>query len=113
MTKCCTTDCSDSEALTRSTQTLKEFADIEERALFYKLFAHTSRLKILAIMQKGELCVCDIAASIELSIPATSQQLKMLHEAKILQKRNSGTAVYYGCFSDEMKEKARTLLYEV
>ena len=59
---------------------------------------------ILLILQDSELCVCDIADSIELSIPATSQQLKMLRQSGILTRKNAGKTVYYS-YRDNQTEK--------
>ena len=70
-------------------------AHLPELADFYKLLANTTRLKILLALEKTELCVCDIAHVLGLSIAATSHQLKMLHEGAWLRKRDDGKMVYY------------------
>ena len=59
----------------------KELAQEElifELADFYKIFGDTTRIKILSALDKSELCVCDIAALLNMSISAVSHQLKIL-----------------------------------
>jgi DNA-binding transcriptional ArsR family regulator len=64
-------------------------------AEIYKLLANSMRLKIIFALEKGELCVCDVANAIGLSIPATSQQLKLLRLGKIVRFRTDGKMAYY------------------
>ncbi|NOY89025.1 MAG: winged helix-turn-helix transcriptional regulator [FCB group bacterium] len=68
---------------------------MSELVNLYAAIASDTRLKIIFALEKVELCVCDISHVIGLSIPATSHQLKYLHEQKILKYRNDGKMVYY------------------
>ena len=74
---------------------VRDEAHLPALADFYKLLGNTTRLKILLALQKTELCVCDIAHVLGLSIAATSHQLKMLHDGNWLRKRDDGKMVYY------------------
>lgn len=73
----------------------RDAAHLPALADFYKLLGNTTRLKILLALEKTELCVCDIAHVLGLSIAATSHQLKLLHEGAWLRKRDDGKMVYY------------------
>jgi DNA-binding transcriptional ArsR family regulator len=54
------------------------------------------RLKILYILeQENELCVCDLADVLEMTIPAVSQHLRKLKDGNILQTRRKGQTIYY------------------
>lgn len=79
--------------------TEKEFGELTN---FYSAISNTTRLKIIFALAKGELCVCDIANVLQLSIPATSHQLKYLFEMKILKSRNDGKMVYYTLNSERL-----------
>ncbi len=83
----------------KSLATEKEF---EELVKLYAALGNTTRLKIIFALAKGELCVCDIANVLDLSIPATSHQLKYLYEMKILKYRNDGKMVYYKLNSENL-----------
>lgn len=62
---------------------------------FYKLLGNTTRLRILLALAEGELCVCDMAHVLELSVAATSHQLKLLREQGWLRSRYDSKMVYY------------------
>lgn len=76
-----------------------DFAALSE---IYKLLANPMRLKIIFALEKGELCVCDVANAIGLSIPATSQQLKLLRFGSIVRFRTDGKMAYYSLVSPNL-----------
>jgi ArsR family transcriptional regulator, lead/cadmium/zinc/bismuth-responsive transcriptional repressor len=78
--------------------------DIPAIAEFYKLLGSTTRLKILFALQHTELCVCDIADVIGLSMPATSQQLKAMRQAGIITQRIDGREAYYSLTAPELTD---------
>ena len=69
--------------------------ELQDLAEFYKLLGNPTRLRIIFALGKGELCVCDVAHVLGLSIPATSQQLKLLRLRGLLGHRNDGRMSYY------------------
>ena len=73
---------------------------LPQLAELYKLLGNTTRLKILLALQQGELCVCDVAHVLELTVAATSHQLKLLRDQGWLTMRNDGKMVYYQLHSE-------------
>ncbi|MEF9920593.1 MAG: metalloregulator ArsR/SmtB family transcription factor [Erysipelotrichaceae bacterium] len=69
-----------------------QFNDLS--ALF-KMFSDPTRLKILSVLFQGELCVCDLAAILEMSHSAVSHQLSVLRTNRIIKFRKVGKNVYY------------------
>lgn len=85
----------------------KELAQEElifELADFYKIFGDTTRIKILSALDKSELCVCDIAALLNMSISAVSHQLKILRESELVTTSRDGKVVYYSLADDHVRE---------
>lgn len=80
---------------------------ISELAQFYRLLGNDTRLKILLGLARGELCVCDIAHVLGLSVAATSHQLRLLRERGWLRKRDDGKMVYYRLFSEDLLNALR------
>lgn len=76
--------------------------ELEELVLLYAALGNTTRLKIIFLLAKGELCVCDISSVLGLSIPATSHQLKHLYQMRLLKYRNDGKMVYYRLNSESL-----------
>ncbi len=69
-------------------------------AEFYKVFADSTRIKILYVLLKSEMCVCDISQILNVSQSAISHQLRMLKQMKLVKYRREGKAVFYS-LSDE------------
>lgn len=70
----------------------------------FKIFGDQTRVKILMALESGELCVCDIAAVMNMSQSAISHQLRVLKQSNILKTRREGKVVYYSISDDHVKE---------
>ena len=72
----------------------------------YKIFADTTRLRILCVLLAGEVRVGEISAALSLSPSAVSHQLKILRASKLVRTRREGKSVYYA----PADEHVRTIL---
>ena len=70
----------------------------------FKIFGDQTRVKILMALESGELCVCDIAAVMNMSQSAISHQLRVLKQSNIVKTRRQGKVVYYSMSDDHVKE---------
>ncbi len=71
---------------------------------FYKILGDTTRMKILYALDKGEMCVCDIANVLSMSKSSISHQLGTLRRSGIVRCRKVGKEVYYMLDDDHIKE---------
>jgi DNA-binding transcriptional ArsR family regulator len=69
--------------------------EVEELSQLFKAFADPSRLRILYGLSGREMCVCDLAALLEISESAVSHQLRLLRTMKLVTNRREGTILYY------------------
>jgi DNA-binding transcriptional ArsR family regulator len=60
-----------------------------------KALANPARLRILAALEKGECCVCQLTAVLELAPSTVSAHLSELRRAGLLLDRKDGKVVYY------------------
>jgi ArsR family transcriptional regulator, arsenate/arsenite/antimonite-responsive transcriptional repressor len=60
-----------------------------------KVLAHPARLRILAMLKQGELCVCQIAGVLEGPSSTVSEHLQSLRRAGFLLERREGKWVHY------------------
>ncbi len=79
----------------------KLIADLSD---MFKIFGDQTRVKILMALESGELCVCDIAAVMDMSQSAISHQLRVLKQSNIVKTRRQGKVVYYSISDDHVKE---------
>ena len=80
------------------------YDEIMEVADMFKLFADSSRLKIICSILNNELCVCDLCELLGLTQSNVSHQLQLLRTAKLVKYRKEGKQVYYS-LEDEHVEK--------
>ncbi|GAB6877072.1 ArsR/SmtB family transcription factor [Thermaerobacter litoralis] len=61
----------------------------------FQVLADETRTKILYLLAVAELCVCDLAAALDLSLPAVSHHLRLLKTMHLVKYRREGKNVYY------------------
>jgi ArsR family transcriptional regulator, arsenate/arsenite/antimonite-responsive transcriptional repressor len=60
-----------------------------------KALSDPGRVKVLKMLQKGELCVCEIQAALGLAQPTVSKHLRILEEADLIRGRKQGVWIHY------------------
>lgn len=61
----------------------------------FKVLGDETRTKVLFLLAQQELCVCDLAAVLEMSLPAVSHHLRLLKALRLVKYRRDGKMVYY------------------
>lgn len=70
--------------------------DAGRLAQLFKLLADPTRARLLhALLEAGELCVCDLAETIETPETSVSHALRLLRTAGIVRNRRAGRMIYY------------------
>lgn len=69
--------------------------DNNDLADLFKMYADSSRLRILNLLFQHELCVHDIAKACNMNHSAVSHQLAKLKSSRIIKSRRSGKNIYY------------------
>ncbi|GAA2844533.1 metalloregulator ArsR/SmtB family transcription factor [Streptosporangium fragile] len=65
-------------------------------AELFRLLGDPTRARLLyALLEAGELCVCDLTETVEVSDTAVSHALRLLRTAGIVASRRSGRMIYY------------------
>ncbi|MBQ4087276.1 MAG: helix-turn-helix transcriptional regulator [Clostridia bacterium] len=72
-------------------------------AELYKVFGDTTRIKILYVLFEQEMCVCDIAQILNMTMSAISHQLRVLKQAGLVKYRRDGKTVFYSLADDHVR----------
>ena len=91
----CLTTCVDQPKVTRVMQGLPKEPLLLGAAEIFKMLADPNRLRLLHALSQEELCVCDLAALVDVSDSAVSHQLRLLRTARLVKYRREGKMVYY------------------
>jgi len=68
---------------------------MEELLLIFKALSDETRLRIVKLLERGELCVCDIVAALDIVQPKASFHLGVLKDAGLIQDRREGRWMHY------------------
>jgi DNA-binding transcriptional ArsR family regulator len=78
-------------------ETMLDLADL------FKMFADSTRVKIILALLHSELCVCDIAALLGMTRSAISHQLRLLRQTKLVKNRRDGIVIYYSLDDEHVR----------
>jgi DNA-binding transcriptional ArsR family regulator len=68
--------------------------EFEDYSKHLSLLGNTARLKIIKLISENKLCVCDLIDILDMSIPAVSQHLRKLKDAKLIANKKEGQTIY-------------------
>lgn len=101
----CRVRCFNVDLVAQANEALPGDNVLEEAQVLFGALADRSRLKILYTLSSGEeLCVCDVAALLEIKIATASHHLRKLRDLKILKYRNDGKLAYYSLKDQRVAE---------
>lgn len=86
--------------------------DFFEAAEIFRQLCDGTRLKILWLLAKSEICVCDIAETLGMSAPAVSHHLRSLRQMGFVSYRREGKAVNYSLAKNPQGDRIRHLLLD-
>ncbi len=70
--------------------------EADDVADVFKVLADSSRCQLVAaLIEAGELCVCDLAATLGLSDSNVSHHLRVLRDHHLVRARRAGKMVFY------------------
>lgn len=92
----CDVPCFETEVVRRVRLARPDEAALEATRRVFALLADRNRLLILhALREAGELCVCDLAHVLGVSVSATSHHLRRLFGLGLVDTRRKGKLVHY------------------
>ncbi|MGV8980975.1 ArsR/SmtB family transcription factor [Clostridium sp.] len=83
---------------------IPEEETLYDLAELFKVFGDSTRIRILCVLFESEMCVCDIAALLNMTQSAISHQLRVLKNARLVKYRREGKVVYYSLDDQHVKQ---------
>ena len=100
---CCETSEVHEELLKIVRDTLLPEQELYDLAELFKVFGDSTRIRILFVLFEAEVCVCDLAAALNMTVSAVSHQLKILKQNKLIKSRREGRSVFYSLADDHVR----------
>lgn len=88
------------------TKVMEQMPDEEllyDLAELFKVFGDSTRIKILYLLFESEMCVCDIAQLLNMTVSAISHQLRVLKQSQLVRFRRDGKTVYYSLADEHVR----------
>lgn len=100
----CVTRTIDPERVASVRAALPEGAKVEALSEVFGLLSDPNRLRLLAaLLEGGELCVCDLAATTGMAESATSHALRLLRAHRVVKVRRAGRVAYYSLIDGHVR----------
>jgi DNA-binding transcriptional ArsR family regulator len=92
----CEVECVEPERVRDVLERLPAESVFQDLAETFRVLADPGRVRLIsALLEAGELCVCDLAAVTGLSQTACSHNLRLLRSKRLVRHRKQGRNVYY------------------
>lgn len=91
----CQVECIHHDVVERAKKVSLDRITADKLAQTFKALGDINRIQMINILGKEEMCVCDLAAVLEMSISAVSHQLRVLRNLSLVKYRRKGKMVYY------------------
>lgn len=99
----CEHDQAHPEAVERVKAVLPDTEQQMRLADLFRMFGDTTRIQILCALDVTEMCVCDLAQIVGISVSAVSHQLRLLKTAGLVTYRREGKNVIYALADSHVK----------
>lgn len=81
----------------------EELPEVDRLSHLLKVLADETRLKIVYILSRQELCVADIAEVLGSTASNVSHHLRLLRNARLVRHRRDGKLVFYALDDDHVE----------
>ncbi|MDY6826738.1 MAG: metalloregulator ArsR/SmtB family transcription factor [Bacillota bacterium] len=91
------------DILNKVRKEMTEDSQLVQMAELFRALDDPTRLKIINALLLAEMCVCDLAALLNMTQPAISHHLKTLRQTQLIKFRRDGRIVYYSLDDDHIE----------
>ena len=82
----------------------------KKNADIIKALGDPTRLKIVYLLEHGELCVCEIMTALDKPQPTVSHHLNLLKNAGLLKWRKEGVWIHYKLSNPKLPESIEKII---
>ncbi|MDW7673674.1 MAG: metalloregulator ArsR/SmtB family transcription factor [Bacillota bacterium] len=91
----CEVECFHEEIVTEAQGRMLLPEQSKRLAETFKVLGDPNRVQLINVLTNREMCVCDLAVVLDMSVSAVSHQLRLLRNLNIVKYRKDGKMVYY------------------
>ena len=83
--------------------------DVAPVSLLFRALGDETRLRIVALLSHGELCVCHVQDALGLTQPAASRHLGILKNAGVITSRREGSWTFHRLAAQQDPQRKQQL----
>ncbi len=91
----CSVNAVDEEKVARIRAKLPKEEDTQALARSFRVLGDPTRIRLVMALALEEVCVCDLAALLGISVSAISHQLRLLRDMNLVKFRRHGKKAFY------------------
>lgn len=99
----CNENCAHNEIVQKISSLMPNEDVLYDAANLFKIFGDSTRIRIMFVLFSQEMCVCDIAKSLDMTQSAISHQLRILKQARLVKSRRAGKTIFYSLADAHVK----------
>lgn len=84
-------------------ETIPDESELYDLAELFKVFGDSTRIRILYVLFEADVCVCDLAESLNMTQSAISHQLRILKNSKLVKSRRDGKSIIYSLADEHVR----------
>ena len=100
--ECCEVPMVHRDLVSEVREKLPEENRMQDLAELFKVFGDTTRIRSLFVLFESEMCVCDMAETLNMTQSAISHQLRLLKSNGLIRARRQGKSVFYSLADDHV-----------
>ena len=101
--ECCDDTCPHQDILSRVQRAIPDEDTLYDLTELFRIFGDSTRVRILYVLFESEMCVCDLAKTLNMTQSAISHQLRILKQMKLVKNRREGKTVFYSLADGHIK----------
>ena len=109
----CTDTIINEEKVGQARQALLDERAASQLAAIFNALADPTRVRLVSVLARTELCVGDLAATLGMTQSAVSHQLRLMREMRLVKCRKEGRLVYYALDDEHIHDLFRRGLEHV
>ena len=78
---------------------------VDRKSRLLKALANETRLRMLRLLSKREMCVCELTVALGLTQPTASHHLNILENVRVIRDRKEGKWVFYSVARPELVQR--------
>jgi len=98
----CDVQCVHPEMLAQLEEGTLDWDTASKLSRIFQVMSDPTRLRIISLLAQSDLCVCDIAAGLNMTQSAVSHQLRLLRISELVKVRKEGRVAWYSLDDDHV-----------